>query len=409
MSETFVIVGAGLAGSSAAITLRERGFEGRIVLLGCEARLPYDRPPLSKAGIRDEHAAARTELRSADAYRQQEIEVHLGSTIDRLDAESQTVLLAGGGDVHYDRLLLATGGRARRLDIHSEDAPGVYYLRTADDAERIRARALQATRAIVVGMGLIGSEVAASLRQLGLEVTALDPLREPLARALGPAVGNTVHDVHRSHGVELRAGEGVVAIEVDGKGVTNVVTDRGSRLACDLAVIGIGMKPNVEIATAAGIAVDGGVLVDQYCRTSLPRVYAAGDIALHQDPQTSRYVRVEHWGNAMKGGQAAARSMLGEEAPYSPDGWFWSDQYDVNVQCVGLLNDYDQVVVRGSLDERRAVVFYLRERRVVAAVALNQGRDLRRAADLIRAGALVQADSLSDPGADLREIAAART
>ena len=253
-------------------------------------------------------------------------------------------------------------------------------------------------------MGFIGSEVAASLRQLGVEVAVIAPGSAPLERVLGEDVGGVLAEIHREQGVEFHFGDAVDAFEGSGR-VERVVTTAGRRIGCDFAVIGVGVDPAVEIAAGTGIEVENGIVVDEYCRTNVESIYAAGDIANHYHPVFERRIRVEHWDNALKQGPAAARSMLGMQDPYEEIHWFWSDQYDTNLQYAGFHTTWDELVVRGSLEERSFVAFYCTEGRVLAAVAVNRGKDLRRSMPLIKARRAVEPAELRDPDLDLRTLA----
>jgi 3-phenylpropionate/trans-cinnamate dioxygenase ferredoxin reductase subunit len=402
--ETHVIVGASLAGATAAATLREEGFEGRVVLVGEETHLPYERPPLSKEYFRGEVAFEQALVRAADFYVDQKVEARLGVRAVRLDADDRIVELAGGERLAYDKLLIATGARNRRPPIPGLDLEGVYELRTVDDANRIRAEARPGRKAVVVGMGFIGSEVAASLRQLGVEVAVVAPGSVPLQRVLGEEVGAVLAQVHRDQGVELLFGDSVESFEGSGR-VERVVTTAGRRIECDFAVIGVGVEPAAELASGTGIEVDNGIVVDRFCRTNLDGIYAAGDVANHYHPVFERRIRVEHWDNALKQGPAAARNMLGKDESYEEIHWFWSDQYDTNLQYAGFHTSWDDLVVRGSLEERNFVAFYCTEGRVLAAVAVNRGKDLRRSIPIIKAGRPVEPAKLRHPDIDLRTLA----
>jgi 3-phenylpropionate/trans-cinnamate dioxygenase ferredoxin reductase subunit len=401
--ETVVIAGASLAGGSAAAALRDEGFEGTIVLVGAEPELPYERPPLSKGYLKGETPREKLLVRPEAFWAEHGVELELGTPAARVDPAARTLELADGRRLGYDRLLVATGGRNRRLRVPGAELPGVLDLRTIEDSERIREAAAGAGRAVVVGMGFIGSEVAATLRQLGLEVVCIEPFAVPLERVLGAEVGRAIAELHREHGVVARYGEGVEAFEGDGR-VERVVTSSGERVECDFAVVGVGIEPAVEVVAGSGVEVDNGILVDELCRTSVDGVWAAGDIARHRHPLFG-LVRVEHWRNAIEQGAAAARSLLGKGVPYADVHWFWSDQYDANIQYAGHHTSWDELVVRGSIEERRFVAFYLVEGVVRAAAAVDSGRDLRRAQALIRARAAVDPAKLRDPDVDLRTLA----
>ena len=401
--QTIAIVGASLTGASAAATLREEGFDGRVVLLGAEPQLPYDRPPLSKAYLRGAMPFEKTLLRPAEFYREKDIELVLSTTVTRVDAEKRRLELAGGERLEFDSVLIATGGRNRRFPIPGLDLPGVYDLRTVADADRIREVIGPGRRAVVVGLGFIGAEVASSLRECGVEVVAIEPFKTPLFRALGEEIGRVVEGLHRDHGVDMILGDAVAAFEGNGR-VERVVTRDGRRVECDFAVFGLGIEPAADVVAGSGVHVDNGIVVDDLCRTSVPGVFAAGDVANHYHPVCARQMRVEHWQNGVKQGAAAARTMLGRGQPYDEVHWFWSDQYDANIQYAGFHVPWDQVVVRGSLAERKFVAFFLTAGRVESAVAINQGRDLRRAFALIRARVPVDPARLADPQVDLRTL-----
>jgi 3-phenylpropionate/trans-cinnamate dioxygenase ferredoxin reductase subunit len=401
--QTIAIVGASLTGASAAATLREEGFDGRVVLLGAEPQLPYDRPPLSKAYLRGAMPFEKTLLRPAEFYREKDIELVLSTTVARVDAEKRRLELAGGERLDFDSVLIATGGRNRRFPIPGLDLPGVYDLRTVADADRIREVIGPGRRAVVVGLGFIGAEVASSLRECGVEVVAIEPFKTPLFRALGEEIGRVIEGLHRDHGVDMILGDAVAAFEGNGR-VERVVTRDGRRVECDFAVFGLGIEPAADVVAGSGVHVDNGIVVDDLCRTNVPGVFAAGDVANHYHPVCARQMRVEHWQNGVKQGAAAARTMLGRGQPYDEVHWFWSDQYDANIQYAGFHVPWDQVVVRGSLAERKFVAFFLTAGRVESAVAINQGRDLRRAFPLIRARVPVDPARLADPQVDVRTL-----
>jgi 3-phenylpropionate/trans-cinnamate dioxygenase ferredoxin reductase component len=400
---TIAVVGASLTGASAAATLREEGFDGRVVLLGAEPQLPYDRPPLSKAYLRGAMPFEKTLLRPPEFYRERDIELRLGTTVARIDAEKRRLELEGGDQLEFDSVLVATGGRNRRFPIPGLDLPGVYDLRTVADADRIRRVIAGGGRAVVVGLGFIGAEVAGSLRECGLEVVAIEPFKTPLFRALGEEIGRVVEGLHRDHGVDLILGDAVAAFEGAGR-VERVVTASGRRVECDFAVFGLGIEPAAEVVAGSGVRVDNGIVVDELCRTNVPGIFAAGDVANHYHPVCARPMRVEHWQNGVKQGAAAARSMLGRGTPYDEIHWFWSDQYDANIQYAGFHAAWDAVVVRGSLAERKFLAFYLAGGRVESVVAINQGRDLRRALPFIRTRVPVDPARLQDPSVDLRTL-----
>jgi 3-phenylpropionate/trans-cinnamate dioxygenase ferredoxin reductase subunit len=399
---TFVVVGGNLTGGTAVGTLRNEGFDGRLVLVGYETHLPYERPPLSKEYLRGEQDLASIFVRPDDWYREHDVDLRLGTRATRVDPGRRVVVLEGGEEVGYDALLLATGARPRRMD--TSDSERVLYLRTIEDSDRIKSRLERARHLVVVGAGFIGAEVAASARTKGKEVTVLEYAPVPLARALGTEMGEVYGAIHRDHGVDLHTGEGVEAIEDTGGGVV-VRTSKGQAIEGDAVVVGVGVEPRTELAEAAGIAVDNGMLVDPACRTSVEGIFAAGDVANHQHPLFGR-IRVEHFDNALKMGEHAARSMLGSAEPFDDPHWFWSDQYDLNLQYGGFAKEWDDIVIRGSVEDRDFCAFYLKDGVLLAALGLNRGKEVRRAMKLISAAARPDTTALRDEDVDLRSLAA---
>jgi 3-phenylpropionate/trans-cinnamate dioxygenase ferredoxin reductase subunit len=411
-NQRFVLVGAALAGGSAAAALREGGFDGEITLVGAEPLMPYNRPPLSKGYLRGQDRFEDQLVNPPAYYAEHRIDLRLGLRADAVDPERKLVSLDRGEEVPYDRLLVATGGRNRMLTTPGADLPGIFQLRTVEDCDRIRAAAKPGRRAVVIGLGFIGSEVAASLRQMGVDVTAVEGNPVPLARVLGPEVGAVLAGIHREKGVELVLEDSVAAFEGAGR-VERVRTGKGRVLDCDFVVAGIGIVPNAELLAAAGAAVDNGVLVDEHCRTSLPDVYAAGDVANHLHPLFGR-LRVEHWNNGFRQGRAAARAMLGGPEPYDYLHSFWSDQYEHVVEYIGFAAVWDRLVFRGDPASRKFLGFYLKDGVVRAAVGLNRGGDpedpksdseLAIVAGLIRDRVPADPGRLADDGVDLKHLA----
>jgi 3-phenylpropionate/trans-cinnamate dioxygenase ferredoxin reductase subunit len=398
-----VIVGASLAGGGAAGTLRQEGFDGRVVLIGAEPQTPYERPPLSKDYLRGESSFEQALVQPPDFYGENGIETRFGVRATRVDAAEKVVELGDEEHVAYDKLLIATGGRNRRFPVPGLDLEGIYDLRTVDDCDRIRAEITLGRKAVVVGMGFIGSEVAASLRQSDVEVVVVDRNKAPLRRVLGEEVGRVMEGIHHDHGATLIFEDTVAAFEGADR-VERVVTQGGRRIECDFVVVALGIEPVTELLANTGAEIDNGVVVDEFCRTGVEGIYAAGDVANHYHPVFERRIRVEHWQNALKQGPAAARNMLGKYETYDEVPWFWSDQYDSNLQYTGFHTEWDELVVRGNMEERNFVAFYRKDGRVLAAVAINRGRDLRRSMRLIKAQCSVDATMLQDPDVDLREI-----
>jgi 3-phenylpropionate/trans-cinnamate dioxygenase ferredoxin reductase component len=370
-AKPIVIVGGGIAGGNAAATLRDEGFQGRVVLISGEPAIPFGRPPLSKTYLRSEEDLEGWYVRPGDWYEEHDVE-RLESSVDTVDAAAHNVILESGEAIEYQKVLIATGGRNRRLDVPGADLPGIHQLRTVAECDAIKREAVANRHAVVVGMGFIGCEVAASLTQLGVRVTATFPGDEPLKRVLGNEVGALIGAFHRANGVELMAGSQITAFDGTER-VEAAVTADGARVPCDFAVVGIGIEPDVP-TFASTISQENGVLVDELCRASAPDVYAAGDVANHLHPVFGR-VRVEHFNNGEKMGRAAARSMLGSTSPYDYIHSFWSDQYDHKLEYVGHATKWDEFVVRGSLEEGKLIGFYLLEGMVQAAVGLDRGGD----------------------------------
>jgi 3-phenylpropionate/trans-cinnamate dioxygenase ferredoxin reductase component len=403
-----VIIGGGLAGGNAAATLRDEGYAGPVVLIGPEPGVPFGRPPLSKTYLRAEEKLDGWYVRPAGWYADHDVELRSGAAVAAVDPAAHTVTLDSGAELGYQKVLIATGGRNRRLGIPGADLPGIHYLRTMAECDAIKQEARPGRRAVVVGMGFIGCEVTASLTQLGVQVTAVFPGRDPLERVLGGQVGALISAIHRANGVDLRPGEQVAAFEGTER-LEAVVTAAGHRIACDFAVAGVGIAPHVP---AVGVAQQNGILTDALCRASAPDVYAAGDVANHLHPLFGR-VRVEHYNNAEKQGAAAARSMLGSTAPYDYLYTFWSDQHEHKIEYVGHVTTWDDFVVRGSVADAKLIGFYLVGGVVQAAVGLDRGGDpeldldgeMAACARLVAARARPAAAVLADDRTDLWSLA----
>jgi 3-phenylpropionate/trans-cinnamate dioxygenase ferredoxin reductase component len=402
--QMFLIVGASLAGAKAAETLREEGFEGRVVLVGAEGERPYERPPLSKDYVRGEAERAQLYVHGESFYRDHDIELHLGRTAVDMDASLREVALDDGERLHYDRLLLATGAEPRRLAIPGGDLDGVYYLRSVEDSDALRARLDRGGVAVVVGAGWIGAEVAASARERGLDVTVVAPDAVPLERVLGREVGGIYRDIHSDHGVRMLLGTGVEAFEGDGA-VERVRTTDGRHLECDFVVVGIGVQPRTQLAAQAGLSIGDGILVDERLETSMPGVFAAGDVAGAQHPFYGERIRVEHWANALRQGPAAARNMLGAADAYDSLPYFFSDQYEVGMEYSGFARRWDRVVVRGDPAGREFIAFWLAGDRVLAGMNVGVWDVVDPIQRLIRERVAVDDRRLSDPDVALEELA----
>jgi 3-phenylpropionate/trans-cinnamate dioxygenase ferredoxin reductase component len=398
---TFVIVGGGLTAAAAAHALRSDGFDGRVIIVGAEHRLPYERPPLSKAYLRGEPAAADPTFLSEAWYQEHEVDVLLGERVDAVDVERRVAELEDGGRFAFDSLLVATGGQNRTLPIPGWDLDGVLGLRTIEDADRIREAAVPGARVVIAGAGFIGCEVAASLRHLGVEVDVVD-MSPPLLRVLGPDVSAIYAAMHREHGVRFHHEQRVERFEGAAR-VERVVTTTGEVLETDFVITGVGIVPVTAAVEGSGIELSNGILVDERFRTTAPGVFAAGDVANRLHPRYGR-LRVEHYDSALKQGAAAARAMLGRDDETAELPWFWSDQYDTNLQYLGLAKEWDEFVTRGSLEERDFVGFYLKDGVVDAAVGMNRGRDVRRAAGVISSRRPVDTDLLRDEDVDIRGL-----
>jgi 3-phenylpropionate/trans-cinnamate dioxygenase ferredoxin reductase component len=403
---TFMIVGGGLAGAKAAQTLREDGFDGRVVLLGEEDVAPYERPPLSKDYLRGDAGRDAIWAQEEGWYEANDVELRTSTRAAELALASSEVVLDGGERIGYDQLLLATGSAARRLPIDGAELDGVHLLRTVADSDALREALTPGVRVVVIGAGWIGCEVAASAKQRGADVTMVAPEDVPLERVLGSEVGAVFREVHASRGVELVLGTGVEAIEGSGR-VSGVRTTGGRTLGADLVVVGVGAAPRTELAAAAGLTVQDGVLTDDRLRTSAPNVFAAGDIARAQHPILGETIRVEHWGTALEQGPAAARNMLGRDLAYDRIPYFFSDQYDVGMEYAGHALTYDRVVFRGDPSTFEFMAFWMRGDRVAAGINVNVWDVNEDVQALVRSGASVEDAALADPDVALGALAVA--
>ena len=405
---TFVIVGASLCGAKAAEELRERGFDGRVVLIGTESERPYERPPLTKDYLRGESEREKAYVHKPEYYEEHEIELISGATVNAVDPRAATVTLDDGQELTYDRLLLTTGAEPRRLSSPGTELREIYYLRSLADCDLLRERLDSANRVAVVGSGWIGSEFAASARTLGLEVALIDPLELPNERIFGPEIGAFYRDVHAEHGIELHLGDGVEAFEGDGA-VQRVRTSSGKVIECDFALVGVGVAPRVELARGAGLEVDNGIVVNEHLQSSAENVFAAGDVANAWHPFFGRRIRVEHWANALNQGPAAARAMLGDSAAYDRLPYFFSDQYDVGMEYSGYATSWDQVVFRGDRDGGEFVAFWLEGGRVLAGMNVNVWDVNEHVQTLIRSGEPVDVAALTDLDTPLESLSGERS
>ncbi|MGK5111205.1 MULTISPECIES: NAD(P)/FAD-dependent oxidoreductase [unclassified Geodermatophilus] len=407
-SNPFVIVGAGLAGAKAAETLREEGFDGPVVLVGAESERPYERPPLSKQYLLGAAAREKAYVHDEGWYAEHDVELRTGVRATRLDPAGHRLELDTGEALTYGKLLLATGSSPRRLPVPGADLDTIRYLRTLPDADRLRSDLAEGgRRVVVVGAGWIGMEVAAAASTYGNEVTVLEPQPAPLFGVLGRELGAVFAGLHREHGVDLFTTTTVREIRPAGDGTVSVVTDGHAGLPADLVVVGVGAAPNTDLAAAAGLATDNGVVTDSALATAAPDVFAAGDVAASFHPLYDRHVRVEHWANALNGGPAAARSMLGRDVVYERVPYFFTDQYDWGMEYSGLASPEDTVVCRGDADSGAFVAFWLAEGRVTAGMNVNVWDVTEPIQELIRSGRPVDPARLADLDVPLDQVAAA--
>jgi 3-phenylpropionate/trans-cinnamate dioxygenase ferredoxin reductase subunit len=401
--KTFVIAGAGQAGGEVALELRRRGFAGRVVVVGDEAYAPYRRPQLSKGFLSGAVTEEGLYLSPSAAWEKASIDLISKVSVERIDRVTKQVVLADGRQIGYDRLALTTGGRARSLSLPGADKPNVFTLRGIADAGSIRQHATAGKRAVIVGGGFIGLEVAAMLVKLGLHVSVLEGLPRVLARVTAAAVSGFFERIHREAGVDLRTGVAIERFEGETR-VDTVLLGDGSRIDCDFVVAGIGLIPSVGLAEAAGLVVDNGIVVDELCRTTDPHIVAAGDCANHPNAHFGRRLRLESVQNAMEQGRAAAAAMLDTPVPYAPVPWFWSDQYDFKLQMVGLSAGYDQLVIRGDPSGRDFAAFYLQDGHLIAADMVNRALEFGVAKKLVASRARPDAARLADNHIPLKEL-----
>jgi len=403
MSETVLVIGAGHAAGQLVSTLRQKGYDGRILVAGEEPWVPYQRPPLSKKYLAGELERSRLYFKPPAFYDDAAVDLRLSTRVTALHTGTRSAELEDGGSVDWDHCVIATGSRVLRLQAPGADLPGIHYLRTIDDVDGIRARFAPGARLVVVGAGYIGLEVAAVAAVAGLNVTVLEMAGRVMSRVVSPAVSDFYEAEHRRHGVNLRLSEGVSGFEGEDR-VEAVVTATGERVPADFVVVGIGIEPVTELAADAGLACDDGILVDEYCRTGADGVYAVGDCTRHPNGIYGRQLRLESVHNALEQAKTAAAGICAEPTAYNQVPWFWSDQYDLKLQIAGLSEGYDQVVVRGDTAARSFACFYLAQGRLLAVDAVNSPREFMLAKPLIAAGATPPPQALADPGVSLKEL-----
>lgn len=403
MTETFVIIGAGHAGGQAATTLRQKGFEGRIILIGDEAYPPYERPPLSKGLLAGDLTLERTFLKKEAWYNDKDVDLRLNIHADHIDPVAKTVTMAGGETVDYDKLLLATGTRVRKLPLPGADLDNIFYLRSIADTLAIQDQMKTGKKLVIVGGGYIGLEVAAVGAKMGCAVTVLEGLNRVMSRVVCPEVSAFYEQVHKDAGVKIITHAAVSSFEGEER-VQRVICADGTEHDADLVVIGVGVIPNVELAEGAGITVDNGIVVDEYARTSVHDIFAAGDCTNHPNSLLDRRLRLESVQNAVDQAKTAALGMMGTETPYAEVPWFWSDQYDLKLQIVGLSGPEDDVVIRGNPADHKFSAVYLRNGIVVAINAVNAMKDFMAAKKIIAEGRTIDPALLADADVPLKEM-----
>jgi 3-phenylpropionate/trans-cinnamate dioxygenase ferredoxin reductase subunit len=400
-----VIIGAGQAGGQAAYSLRLGGFAGAITIIGDEPQPPYQRPPLSKAYLKGELDADRLFLKPVEYYPEHGVELLTGFAATRIDLDARTVELSSGAAVGWDKLVIATGSRPRRLSVAGADLAGILELRTLADVDRLKAVAHPDARLVVVGAGYIGLEAAAVASQLGLKVTVLEAMPQVLSRVAGPEIGQFYNRIHRSAGVDVRTGARLVGFEGAGR-VTGVKLEDGEVIPADVVLVGVGVLPNMELAADAGLICGNGIVVDDQMRTSQPDVYAIGDVAWRPLVHYGREGRLESVHNAIEGGKIVAASILGAPPPHLEAPWFWSDQYDLKLQTAGLWTGADERIMRGDPQSRSFAVFYLKEGRVIAVDAVNAAPEYLVGKKLVAAQATVAPGELADKSISMKDIGA---
>lgn len=403
MNERVVIAGAGHAAGQVAASLRQNKFAGDIVLVGDEPYLPYQRPPLSKKFLSGELPAERLYCKPASFYEEARVELRLDSSVVALDRQAKSLSLEDGETINYDKLVLALGSRVRKLHVDGSGLKGVHYLRNIADVDGIRKKMEPGRRMVIVGAGYIGLEVAAVAQQAGLDVTVIEMADRVMSRVVSAEISDFYQIEHTNQGVKFRLSTGVTALNGK-KRVKSVTTSEGEDVPADIVVIGIGILPNTELATEAGLDVDNGIVVDDHCQTSDPDIYAVGDCTLHPNAIYERQLRLESVHNALEQAKTAAANICGKDIAYAQVPWFWSDQYDLKLQIAGLSEGYDDVVIRGNPVERSFSCLYLREGRLIAVDAINAPRDFVQSKQLIANQVEIATDKLADSDVALKDL-----
>jgi 3-phenylpropionate/trans-cinnamate dioxygenase ferredoxin reductase component len=404
MSRHLVIIGGGLTGHSAALSARHNGYDGRITILSEEPDLPYDRTPLSKAVLQSKREPSELGFQPDGDYSGDDINVLSETRAEGVDFENRRITVSHGDPVEFDDLLIATGARPIHLTGPGFDLDGVHYLRTIHDAGAIKADLENAESVAVIGAGFIGSEVAASARTLGKTVTLIDMADAPMSGALAPEICEVCTAIHEDQGTQLRMNSRVEELRGSGR-VEKVILDDGSTIECDMVLVGVGVRPNVELFEDSGLEIDNGIVTDEFCRTSIPNVYAAGDVANWWHPELKQRLRIEHFDNAGSQGKFAGQVIAGiAEEPFAPVPYFWSDQYDTNIQYAGFASPDREVVIRGKPEERSITGFYLDSGIIIAAVTINNAREFRSCRRLVEARAKIDPETLRNPETDIRKL-----
>ena len=402
MQDTIVVIGGGHAGAQVVDSLRREHFAGRLVLVCGEPVLPYQLPPLSKKFLAGELEEARLPIRPASFYESIHCELMLGNPVAAIDTAARTLALADGGQLAYDRLVLAVGGHARPLSVPGAGLPGVHVLRTIADVNAIRAQLTRGVRVAIVGAGYIGLECAASFRKLGFDVTVIEMMDRVMSRVVAPEMSNFYSAEHARHGVTILTDRRVSAMWGEGC-VAAVECSDDTQVPADLVLVGIGLVPNTELATAAGIHCDDGIAVDEHCRTSEPNIYAIGDCCSHPSPRYGRRLRLESVDNAFEQARTAAANICGRSVVHDKTPWFWSDQFELKLQIVGLSQGYDQVVLRGDPASHAFSCCYLKGGELIALDAVNHGKDFMAARKLIAERVRPDPARLADPNLALKD------
>ena len=399
----FVVVGASQAGCWISKTLRQEGFKGKITMIGEESYYPYERPPLSKDVLLGKTDIESTYFFKPESYKDDDIEVLLNTRVQKISCSDKNILLQDGRLLSWDRLALATGSRVRRLEVEGSGLDGIHYLRSLNDTRVIKESAKPDSTVVIVGGGWIGLECAATLKTLGCNPIVIESSDRLCARAVAPDISAWMNDFHTKNGIDIRLNTSVKSFKGDGS-VTRVCLSDNSQIDCSSVVIGIGVLPNVELAEEAGLLVDNGIVVDDLCATSDKDIFAAGDVANHPNNFLKQRVRLESWDNAMKQGISAGISMLGKGKSYSEIPWFWSQQFDANIQIIGIPDSWDEAIVRGTKSANEFTEFYLKDNQIVGAVAVNNNREIRVTKRLMQSGKKIESADLTDSSKNIQTL-----